>query len=112
MKKHLFIISIIISFFLLSCSNSSKIKNHVSQVESLYFLATALENQVLSVNIDTINSYYQYIAKTTKIIINNEKLLSEDKLLSKYIMKLGNSCLLYTSPSPRDGLLSRMPSSA
>ena len=25
---------------------------------------------------------------------------------------LGSSCLLYTSPSPRDGLLSRMPSSA
>ena len=25
---------------------------------------------------------------------------------------LPNSCLLYTSPSPRDGLLSRMPSSA
>ena len=26
--------------------------------------------------------------------------------------KLAQSCLLYTSPSPRDGLLSRMPSSA
>ena len=25
---------------------------------------------------------------------------------------VGASCLLYTSPSPRDGLLSRMPSSA
>ena len=25
---------------------------------------------------------------------------------------ISNSCLLYTSPSPRDGLLSRMPSSA
>ena len=25
---------------------------------------------------------------------------------------VGESCLLYTSPSPRDGLLSRMPSSA
>ena len=25
---------------------------------------------------------------------------------------LSNPCLLYTSPSPRDGLLSRMPSSA
>ena len=25
---------------------------------------------------------------------------------------LENTCLLYTSPSPRDGLLSRMPSSA
>ena len=27
-------------------------------------------------------------------------------------MQLSNICLLYTSPSPRDGLLSRMPSSA
>ena len=27
-------------------------------------------------------------------------------------IKLGNSCLLYTSPSPRDATLSRMPSSA
>ena len=26
--------------------------------------------------------------------------------------RMGNRCLLYTSPSPRDGLLSRMPSSA
>ena len=26
--------------------------------------------------------------------------------------RYGNICLLYTSPSPRDGLLSRMPSSA
>ena len=28
------------------------------------------------------------------------------------VMVLVNNCLLYTSPSPRDGLLSRMPSSA
>ena len=28
------------------------------------------------------------------------------------ILGLNNICLLYTSPSPRDGLLSRMPSSA
>ena len=28
------------------------------------------------------------------------------------ITKVLRSCLLYTSPSPRDGLLSRMPSSA
>ena len=27
-------------------------------------------------------------------------------------MDIANTCLLYTSPSPRDGLLSRMPSSA
>jgi len=28
------------------------------------------------------------------------------------ITRIANTCLLYTSPSPRDGLLSRMPSSA
>ena len=32
--------------------------------------------------------------------------------LERFAQKLGRSCLLYTSPSPRDGLLSRMPSSA
>ena len=38
-----------------------------------------------------------------------------DTILSKQIavgQMLAISCLLYTSPSPRDGLLSRMPSSA
>ena len=36
------------------------------------------------------------------------------RLMSKALRKLTGSisCLLYTSPSPRDGLLSRMPSSA
>ena len=33
--------------------------------------------------------------------------MSSDKFLTQY-----TTCLLYTSPSPRDGLLSRMPSSA
>ena len=31
---------------------------------------------------------------------------------SDKILETGGGCLLYTSPSPRDGLLSRMPSSA
>ena len=32
-------------------------------------------------------------------------------LMVAFVLRL-NICLLYTSPSPRDGLLSRMPSSA
>ena len=32
--------------------------------------------------------------------------------IANEIASATNSCLLYTSPSPRDGLLSRMPSSA
>ena len=37
-----------------------------------------------------------------------------EKIMFKGELNIGesNSCLLYTSPSPRDGLLSRMPSSA
>ena len=35
------------------------------------------------------------------------------EMIEKYIVERGfKDCLLYTSPSPRDGLLSRMPSSA
>ena len=34
------------------------------------------------------------------------------KGVSRAVKKVAKSCLLYTSPSPRDGLLSRMPSSA
>ena len=37
--------------------------------------------------------------------------LSQDSTANIY-NELKQSCLLYTSPSPRDGLLSRMPSSA
>ena len=36
----------------------------------------------------------------------------QDPSQSKDIVTLGLICLLYTSPSPRDRLLSRMPSSA
>ena len=39
-------------------------------------------------------------------------LASEAALLAAYLDVLAVRCLLYTSPSPRDGLLSRMPSSA
>ena len=40
----------------------------------------------------------------TKVAIDNIAMLYDNGKI--------NGCLLYTSPSPRDGLLSRMPSSA
>ena len=43
-------------------------------------------------------------------ILFKNKMLNE--FVSKYILAAPYGCLLYTSPSPRDGLLSRMPSSA
>ena len=49
-------------------------------------------------------------------LTQNEIVLLEDILYGDYFEDIVpqevNPCLLYTSPSPRDGLLSRMPSSA
>ena len=59
------------------------------------------------------------------IVVKGNEILNEDGLRNRHefvnhkildclgdLMLSGYSCLLYTSPSPRDGLLSRMPSSA
>src|SRR5680860_1014994 len=47
--------------------------------------------------------------------MTNEPLRPRQKLAIKHTTRMGRAlvkdCLLYTSPSPRDGLLSRMPSS-
>ena len=40
--------------------------------------------------------------------IQNQKIFLENYAKGQHL----TNCLLYTSPSPRDGLLSRMPSSA
>ena len=61
--------------------------------------------------------------KDTKIKVSkNNVSISNQPVLTSPSIQTGNqnisekpsvkSCLLYTSPSPRDGLLSRMPSSA
>ena len=56
-----------------------------------------------------------------KIILNNDRVILRDSWGVPHIygttdkdaaFALAYACLLYTSPSPRDGLLSRMPSSA
>ena len=55
---------------------------------------------------------YKLLDEKGRILIPKEfRQMAE--LESGDIVKLSmSSCLLYTSPSPRDGLLSRMPSSA
>ena len=47
----------------------------------------------------------------TNELVNKSKLISNNFDKAEYDALL-STCLLYTSPSPRDGLLSRMPSSA
>ena len=58
----------------------------------------------------TLNEYRLYIEKDTALARRFQPVYIEEPNEENTISIL--SCLLYTSPSPRDGLLSRMPSSA
>ena len=59
------------------------------------------------------------LLQQAKILLNENK-LNDAKIIFQNIIKVeptnykayNNICLLYTSPSPRDATLSRMPSSA
>ena len=48
--------------------------------------------------------------KEIDISVDDIDICVDDK--AQQIYDMSKHCLLYTSPSPRDGLLSRMPSSA
>ena len=74
--------------------------------------------------IETLNHYYSKdipVRSPGSIVFGNEGVIAatmstlaefpDRRLLGEDVIWSG-SCLLYTSPSPRDGLLSRMPSSA
>ena len=90
----------LIAFILLvSCSGSS-------------FIA---EGRILDIKKGDLLGDFEYI----ELNVNNEKIrfYSENKVFDHYtydhlISHQLNGCLLYTSPSPRDATLSRMPSSA
>ena len=62
---------------------------------------------------DSINRVYKKVAEGKRIGILEMKIAKKFKDgKMKKTPNTPNTCLLYTSPSPRDGLLSRMPSSA
>ena len=61
-----------------------------------------------------LGSLTQKLVKEVEKMNNNGGGSADDRFWKLECDKSGNgyACLLYTSPSPRDGLLSRMPSSA
>ena len=73
-----------------------------SSDENGYFQFYDVRPEIMEIRV--VISGYQSVERTLR---------AEDGLIAPFTMVEGNSsCLLYTSPSPRDGLLSRMPSSA
>ena len=65
---------------------------------------------------ETVSESYELEYGSAEVELHKDAISSGDKvlLLDDLIATGGTmlACLLYTSPSPRDGLLSRMPSSA
>ena len=58
---------------------------------------------------DDQNSFRDYASQLASLLSTNPSSLI---MFYELLFELSMACLLYTSPSPRDGLLSRMPSSA
>ena len=64
---------------------------------------------------DDTNEMKSFVKKAMSIPLleeNHEKVLAKKWIKNKDEKALHELCLLYTSPSPRDATLSRMPSSA
>ena len=102
MKFAFLVIAIFINFF-----NQSLIKSE----EKIFSSKNKTENIASKESITEEKTEIKkiHIVKSGDTISSISKLYSINKDL---IIKMNNFCLLYTSPSPRDATLSRMPSSA
>ena len=81
-----------------------KIETHRGDIKTPAFMPVGTQATVKACTIDDIK-------KTgSEIILSNTYHLMIRPGVER--IKSAGGCLLYTSPSPRDGLLSRMPSSA
>ena len=81
----------------------------MKKYSKLLFLVSILYTQ--NTVSDDIISFIEELDNKT-IILSMESLENQTKLSISGEQIYFDTCLLYTSPSPRDGLLSRMPSSA
>ena len=89
----------------------SSIKGHCTRIErEIQSLLDMLKVQYSAPSEVRVNDRLEKLEKYTHRLSD----ISDYLITAKYPKAADhvNDCLLYTSPSPRDGLLSRMPSSA
>ena len=92
--------------------------NHNMKIElSRQSIATEKDKEILKLKnqIDNHSRELEIAKNDAKTDIKEELFAKEkqvERLQNERKAAATNTCLLYTSPSPRDGLLSRMPSSA
>ena len=71
-------------------------------------IALQVAYKVLGIS-KVVTTPYSFVATSSSLLWQNIEIIYADIEKNTYNL---SPCLLYTSPSPRDGLLSRMPSSA
>ena len=100
-------------------ANSKSAEKRARQNKSRYELKHAQRSMVRTAVKNTNKSVEAKDSKSKDVMKEAQSVI--DRMANKGVIHKNkaariksrlNSCLLYTSPSPRDGLLSRMPSSA
>ena len=96
-----------------TCEFSTKAL-HAQNLGAIAVIIVNFENALLTMGAGAVgNQVHIPVLFVTKDV--GTPLIEAVKNQESVVLSIGNSpegCLLYTSPSPRDGLLSRMPSSA
>ena len=89
-------------------------ENYINKIKALpeslrQFIGLIIITLIVIISFSILNGIFGQGDDLVKRMKLEEERIAEEKKLSELISKL---CLLYTSPSPRDGTKSRMPSSA
>ena len=93
----------------ISENNEKKFKSDIRNIRSRNISETKNKSNIKLSNHQPKKVFMRRFTNKLSSIGNLYKIDNRDRNTS---LGVNNSCLLYTSPSPRDGLLSRMPSSA
>ena len=90
-------------------NENASIDNIFEQLGDIYF--RKVESKYLSKCLSENKNFVLSVGGGTPCYNNNLDIINSNNNISIYL-KNNNICLLYTSPSPRDRSISRMPSSA
>ena len=85
---------------------------HISLDRVDYFLPPSKSHMIRMLAIASIHDGTTNLLVRGKLGLDIESMISCLITLGVCIERVATDCLLYTSPSPRDGSISRMPSSA
>ena len=98
----LLLVNLLLSLFLSACTKKSDYKIETNNIEV---------SQLIKID-SSIVKFYLPFKKTLEESLMNTPISYSFETYKKNDGELNSTCLLYTSPSPRDRSISRMPSSA